>query len=95
MQNASSIFGRAKDSSGVERVYYGTSNEAVAFCTHHEALLCDCTIHYTLLKQARSVTHARISRAITSVVYGRNAENEPVSRIKMADYRVVVSMGTL
>ena len=24
--------------------------------------------------------------AITSVVYGRNAENEPVSRIKMADY---------
>ena len=28
-----------------------------------------------------------------SVVYRRNAENEPVSRIKMADYRVLVSMG--
>ena len=26
------------------------------------------------------------TREITSVVYGRNAENEPVSRIKMADY---------
>ena len=28
-------------------------------------------------------------------LYGRNAENEPVSRIKMADYRVLGSMGTL
>ena len=28
---------------------------------------------------------------MTSVVYGRNAENEPVSHIKMADYRAVVS----
>ena len=28
-------------------------------------------------------------------VYGRNAENEPVSRIKMADNRALVSMGTL
>ena len=28
-------------------------------------------------------------------VYGRNAENESVSRIKMADYSAVVSMGTL
>ena len=58
------------------------------FFTHHEALLC-----------ALSVTRARISlphaRAIMSVVYGRNAENEPVSRIKMADYRALVSMGTL
>ena len=35
------------------------------------------------------------TRAITSVVYGRNAENEPVSRIKMADYSELVSMGTL
>ena len=35
------------------------------------------------------------TREITSVVYRRNAENEPVSRIKMADYRAVVSMGTL
>ena len=41
------------------------------------------------LKQALSVTHLRKSsrtRAIKSVLYGRNAENEPVSRIKMADY---------
>ena len=38
--------------------------------------------------------HARKSlrtREIKSVVYGRNAENEPVSRIKMADYRALVS----
>ena len=35
------------------------------------------------------------TREITSVVYGRNAENEPVSRIKMADYSELVSMGTL
>ena len=38
---------------------------------------------------ALSVTHARIvyrTRAIRSVVYGRNAEYLPVSRIKMADY---------
>ena len=33
------------------------------------------------------------TREITSVVYGRNAENEPVSRIKMADYSELVSMG--
>ena len=62
------------------------------FCTHHE----EC--YYTLLKRALSVTHARKSyrtRTITSVVYGRNAENEPVSCIKMADYRVLVIMGTL
>ena len=32
---------------------------------------------------------------IKSVVYGRNAENEPVLRIKMADYRALVSMGAL
>ena len=56
-------------------------------CTHHEALLCDSTI-------ALSVTHARKS-SIKSVVYGRNAENEPVSRIKMADYCALVSMGAL
>ena len=48
--------------------------------------------YYTLLKQALSVTHARKGL----VVYGRNAENEPISRIKMADYnRVLESMGTL
>ena len=29
-----------------------------------------------------------------SVVYGRNAENEPVPRIEMADYRALVSMGS-
>ena len=43
------------------------------FCTHHEQL------HYW--KQALSVTHAYKSlrtHAITSVVYGRNAESEPV-----------------
>ena len=34
------------------------------------------------------------TREITSIVYGKNAENEPVSRIKMADYRVLLSMGT-
>ena len=57
--------------------------------------------YYTLLKRALSVTHnMRVkvdrTREITSVVYGRNVENEPVLRIKMADYnRVLVSMGTL
>ena len=35
------------------------------------------------------------TREFTSAVYGRNAENEPVSRIKMAEYCAVVSMGTL
>ena len=60
-----------------------------------------CTMkncNYTLLKRALSVTHARKSyrtRTVTSVIYGSNAENEPVSCIKMADYRVLVSMGTL
>ena len=45
--------------------------------------------------QALSVTHARIvyrTRAIRSV---RNAEYLPISRIKMADYRALVGMGTL
>ena len=56
-------------------------------CTHHEALL---HIRYTCAYNARiSLPHARA----ISVVYGRNAENEPVSRIKMADYRALVSMG--
>ena len=48
-----------------------------------------------LLIILKSVTHARISyrtREITSVVYGRNAEN---AHTKMADYRALVSMGTL
>ena len=41
--------------------------------------------HATAYTTALSVTHARISyrtRQINSVVYGRNAENEPVSRKK-------------
>ena len=54
--------------------------------THHEALLGDCTICEDLL-------HMRVyiyrTREIKSVVYGRNAENELVSRIDF------VSMGTL
>ena len=44
---------------------------------------------------ATTATEASATR-YNSVVYGRNAENEPVSRIKMADYyRPLVSMGTL
>ena len=52
------------------------------------------TANYTEA-QSLSVTHARISyrtREITSVVYERNAEN---GHTKMADYRALVSMGTL
>ena len=56
-------------------------------------------LHYTLVKLKRYLLHMRVyvyrTRAIKSVVYGRNAENELVSRIKMADYRALVSMGTL
>ena len=63
-----------------------------------EALLCDCTIILLTLTTLYSL-HMRVqvyrTREITSVVYGRNAENEPVSRIKMADYSDLVSMGTL
>ena len=74
-------------------VSMSSSNKMCLFCAHHKALLCDWTIN-TLLR--RSVTHARISfpharnheRSIR-----RNAENEPVSRIKMADCRVLVSTG--
>ena len=40
--------------------------------------------------QTLSITHARINHKRSM-----NAENEPVSRIKMADYRALVSMGTL
>ena len=71
-------------------VSMSSSNKMCLFRAHHKALLCD----YTLLRS--SVTHARISlpharnheRSIR-----RNAENEPVSRIKMADCRALVSMG--
>ena len=53
---------------------------------------------YETALHALSVTHAHIvyrTREIRSVVYGRNAEYMPVSRLKMADYRALVSMGTL
>ena len=53
--------------------------------------------YYTLLKLKCYPLHMRVkvyrTRAITSVVYGRNAENEPVSRIKMADYRCARKYG--
>ena len=45
-----------------------------------------------MIAQALSVTHARISLPHTSVVYGRNAENEAVSHTK---WPTTVSMGTL
>ena len=54
----------------------------------NEALLCDCS-------SAIRYTCAYKFTEITSVVYERNAENELVSRIKMADYRALVSMGAL
>ena len=74
----------------------GSQNGSISnylLCAHHKALLCDWTI-YTLLRS--SVTHARIclpharnhKRSIR-----RNVENGPASRIKMADCRVLVSMG--
>ena len=54
-----------------------TSNEMWwPFCTHHEAL------HYTLLKQALSVTHAHIYLPHTCNHECSIWENEPVSRIK-------------
>ena len=62
------------------------------FCTHHGSTA--MRLHYTLLTLP---LHMRVqvycTREITSVY--RNAENEPVSRIKMADYSELVSMGTL
>ena len=49
----------------------------------HTMKHCYATALYTTEAQALSVTHARYrTRVITSVVYGRNAENEPVSRTK-------------
>ena len=54
-----------------------TSNEMWwPFCTHHEAL------HYTLLKQALSVTHAHIYLPHMCNHECSIWENEPVSRIK-------------
>ena len=47
-------------------------------------------LHYALVKLKRYLLHMPVydyrTREIKSVVYGRNAENELVSRIKMADY---------
>ena len=48
------------------------------------------------LRVVLRLSHMRSSAGYSFCrVYGRNAENEPVSRLKMADYRAVVSMGTL
>ena len=51
------------------------------------------------LKKITLPLHMRVqvyrTRAITSVVYGRNAENEPVSCTKMADYSELVSYSYL
>ena len=52
----------------------------------------DYAIHYTCAYKFTARVQVYSTRAITSVVYGSNAENEPVSRIKMAE---LVSMGTL
>ena len=63
---------------------------ATALCT---------TALYTTDADYATITHARTSLPHACnherSIYGRNAENEPVSRIKMADYSELVSMGTL
>ena len=55
---------------------------------HELYLLSEATALYT---SALYLLYMRVyvyrTREIKSVVYGRNAENELVSRIKMADYR--------
>ena len=61
-------------------------------------LVCSVPIraHRPCFRVRKHLTHARKrlrTREIKSVVYGRNVENEPVSRIKMADYRVLVKQG--
>ena len=54
-------------------MFMSTSNEIWwLFCTHNESLLC-------IQAQAHMHMFYRM-RKITSVVYGRNAENKPVSR---------------
>ena len=63
-----------------------------------EMIFYTCIFIYTTEAEALSVAHARIvylTREIRSVVYGRNAEYLPVSRIKMGDYRAHVNTGTL
>ena len=63
----------------------GTSNEICGgFLVH---TMKHCAIRY--------ICAYKFTARVKSQAYGRNAENEPVSRIKMADYRAVVSMGTL
>ena len=57
----------------------------VGMCVEWKSLSLGLHYIYTSEAQALSVTYARIK----SVVYGSNAENEPVSRIKMADYRAL------
>ena len=74
-----------------------TSNEMWwLFCSYIHTMK---RLHYALVKLKRYLLHMRVydyrMREIKSVVYGRNAENELVSRIKMADYRALVSIGTL
>ena len=54
-------------------MFMSTSDEIWwLFCTHNESLLC-------IQAQAHMHMFYRM-RKITSVVYGRNAENKPVSR---------------
>ena len=44
-------------------------------------------LHYTTTEASAIRYTCAFVREINSVVYERNAENEPVSRIKIADYR--------
>ena len=62
----------------------------------HTMKHCYATDLYTTEVQALSITHARISLP-HACNHERNirTENEPVSRIKMADYSELVSMGML
>ena len=53
------------------------------FCTHHEALL---ALYTTEESAIRYTCTYKFTARVKSRAYGRNAENEPVSRIKMADY---------
>ena len=64
-------------------VFMSTSNEMWwLFCSYIHTM----KLHYALVKLKRYLLHMRVydyrTREIKSVVYGRNAENELVSRIK-------------
>ena len=61
----------------------------------HSMKHCYATALYTIEAQALSVTHVRKGLPHKCSHERRNAENEPVLRIKMADYHALVSMGTL